>query len=156
MKNTLFLFCALAFLITSCDSNTVFDKNDDNFPQFRWEKDREVKFEPAIEDISVPYDISLKFRHVNGFQFRDMRVEVVRTSPSGKEVARDFNFPVIDSEGEYLSSCALDICDLQTSFEDGVIFEESGKYIYTVRHLMPPDPLPNVMEVGLVIHKAGE
>lgn len=142
--------------MSSCDRSTVFDKNDDNFPQFRWEKAREIRFEPTIEDNSVPYDIGLNFRHVNGFQFRDMRVEVVRTSPSGETVAKEFSFAVLDSEDEYLSSCALDICDLQTSFEEGIRFEEAGKYTYNIRHLMPADPLPNVMEVGLVIRKAGE
>ena len=155
MKN-LFPFC---FLITaaliSCDANTVYTKNDDNFPQFRWEKGRAVVFEPTIEDVSVPYDIMINFRHVNGFQYADMQIRVVRISPSGEETSKEFDFPVVDGKGDYLSECALDICDLETDFETGAKFEETGKYTYKISHLMPPDPLPNVMEVGLVVRKSG-
>jgi hypothetical protein len=102
----------------------------------------------------VPYDIIINFRHVNGFQFGDMRLMVVRTSPSGEETSREFDFPVIDTKGDYLSNCALDICDLETDFETGAKFEEIGKYTYKVSHLMPPDLLPNVMEVGLSVRKS--
>lgn len=146
---------ALALLFTSCDSDTVFKKNDDKFPQFRWEKGKEAVFEPEIDDTSLSYDVSINFRHVQGFQFRDLLLTVTRISPSGTEVSRNFDMSVIGVDDDYLSSCALDICDLQADFETGVRFDESGKYTYRIQHRMPLDPLPNVMEIGLVIRKAG-
>ncbi len=157
MKKMIFP-CLLSALIalTACDADTVYKKNDDSFPQFRWEKGREVVFTPEIEDAAVPYDVFINFRHVHGFQFGALTLSVTRVSPSGAEESREFEVAIIDNDGDYLSECALDICDLRTPFETGTTFAEAGKYTYRIAHLMAVDPLPNVMEVGLTVRKAAE
>ncbi len=155
MSNTMKLYpfiCTLIiFICFSCASDHAFEERNDNFTKFRWEKNKAVEFRPEISDTAGTYNISLTFRHVFGFQFQDMNIIMYTRSPSGEAQTTKYTIPVADENKQYLSECALDICDLEMILESDVKFTEIGTYRYYISHDMPVDPLPNVMEVGLVI-----
>lgn len=151
-KQIIFLVLALAVL-SSCDENRIFEKHSSAFPQFRWEQGQELNFSPSIEDTAATYSITLALRHVNGFQFAELKANVLIISPSGNEQAMNYTIPVMDGKGGYLSECALDLCDLEHVIAANWQFAESGTYTFRVDHDMPVETLPNVMELGLIIDK---
>ncbi len=151
-RQIIFAFLALAVL-SSCDENRIFEKHSSAFPQFRWQQGQELSFSPAIDDTTATYRITLALRHVNGFQFAELKANMVVTSPSGNEQTMDYTIPVMDGKGGYLSECALDLCDLEHVIAANWQFAESGTYTFRVDHDMPVETLPNVMEVGLIIDK---
>jgi len=137
--------------LISCNPNRIFENHESDFPDRRWEKNHIIEFNPNITDTGVEYRIYLALRHVYGFQFQNMIVKVTSTSPSGIKAVKNYEFQVLGENNEYLSDCSGDICDLETVIEESVKYTESGVYTYTVEHQMPVDPLPNVMEFGLII-----
>jgi gliding motility-associated lipoprotein GldH len=145
------LSVGLTYYVVSREA--VYKEYDKDFPTQQWLKSKKVNFNPEISDTAHTYKITLVLRHVQGFQFRDMSVKLSSTAPSGKSTSKEYTFPVMKNETEYLSDCAGDICDLETVIEKSVHFSEAGKYSYTIEHTMPVDALPNVMEFGLIIEK---
>ena len=151
LKLTIVLMLLAA--ITGCNENRIYSKHDTSFPKFRWEKSNKIEFTPEITDANPDYQIYVALRHVHGFQFPSLTVNVEYISPSGKSEKKDYSIKVVGADGEYLSDCAVDLCDLETLVEDKFKFKETGKYKIIVEHSMKQDPLPNVMEVGLIVDK---
>lgn len=152
LRTVVLSFLAIVALC-SCDENRIFEKHSSAFPQFRWQQGQELSFSPSIEDTAATYSITLAMRHVNGFQFAELKANMVVTSPSGNEQAMSYTIPVMDGKGGYHSECALDLCDLEHVVESNWQFAESGTYTFRIDHDMPVATLPNVMEVGLIIDK---
>ena len=123
--------------------------------QLHWKKGKKVSFNPEIIDNSETYNISFAFRHVYGFQLKSIKIRVQQTTPSGNTQSKDYEIPIFTEDDTYLSTCAGDICDLETLIEKDFKFEETGTYTYEIEHLVPIEELPNVMEIGMIIDKNG-
>ena len=149
------IFILLLFVVGSsaCDPNRIYEEYNKDFSTLQWEKSKKLEFTPEIKDPQGNYKLCLAFRHVHGFQFKDMSVRVTQTTPSGKSTSKEYTFQVMNTDGGYIGECLGDICDLESVIENGIKFSEAGKYTYTVEHIIPMDVLPNVMEIGLIIEK---
>jgi gliding motility-associated lipoprotein GldH len=154
MKNKpLFTFLIVSLFIFSCNKNRIFEEHNTNFPKFRWDKTNIVEFSPEITDNEGNYKIFIAVRHIAGFQLKDINVKLNIISPSGEETTKDYNLPLYDKNNEALSDCAGDYCDLEILVENNFKFKETGKYKFRISHQMSINPIPNVMEVGLIIDK---
>ena len=147
---TLLLFVAGS---SACNPDRIYEEYSRDFSTLQWEKNKKIEFTPEIKDIQPDYKLSLAFRHVYGFPFKNMSVRVKEVTPSGKTISRDYTFQVMKDDSGYLGDCLSDICDLESVVERNVNYTEAGKYTYTIEHIMPVDVLPNVMELGLIIEK---
>lgn len=123
----------------------------DSFSTYSWQHGQEILFTPTIEDISKSYALALGVRHLYGFPLDKITVTIKTISPSGKETTKDYELAVKDSQNNYISKCAGDICDLETTVETNITYEEPGKYKYLVSHTVQVNKIPGVMELGLII-----
>ena len=142
----------LALTVLSCNKNRIY-KAETSFPDYRWEKSNILEFTPEILDKDCDYKLSLAFRHVAGFQLKEVLVNVEITAPSGEKSVRDYKLSVYNDQNEVLSECAGDYCDLETVIENNFKFTETGKYQFKISHTMEIDPIPNAMDLGLIIDK---
>jgi gliding motility-associated lipoprotein GldH len=143
----------LSLFALSCNKNRIFEEHNTNFPKFRWDKSNIVDFNPDIKDKNYDYKIFIAIRHIAGFQLKDINVKLEIISPSGEETTKDYTLPLFDKNNESLSDCAGDYCDLESMVENNFKFKETGKYKFRISHQMSINPIPNVMEVGLIIDK---
>ncbi len=141
------------FVMFSCNENRVYEKHRKNFTEYRWKSSNVCEYSPVIEDINQEYKIIFAFRHIYGFQFQSIAINVEMTTPSGEVTSKDYTIEVIGNGKKYLAECAGDYCDLETVIEDNYKFAETGTYTFKIKHLMENDPMLNVMEVGLIIDK---
>ncbi len=151
MRKYFLLFSSMMFLLTSC--NRIYREYDqESVPSYSWKHGQEIKFNPAIEDVSKSYELVLGLRHVYGLKMRTLAINVQQISPSGKESTKEYQITLIDDRGEYLSSCGGDLCDIEVPVERDIKFSEPGEYTFIVTHNMPLDRIPGIMEVGLIIN----
>lgn len=153
MKISHLLLVLTTVCLMACNPNRVYETHQSNFPNYRWKNTNTLTYNPTIEDISQNYRVYLSLRHVYGFQFKDVTVNITRTSPSGVSTTKNFTFPVFGADNKYLSVCDGDYCDLETIMDERVRFDEVGTYQYTIKHAMSVPEVPNVMEFGLIIEK---
>jgi gliding motility-associated lipoprotein GldH len=141
----------MMFFLTSC--NRVYREYDkESFPSYLWQRGQEIKFNPAIKDVSKTYELVLGLRHVYGLKMRTLAINVQQIFPSGKVSNKEYQLTLIDERGEYISSCGGDLCDIEVSVERDIKFDEAGEYTFIVTHNMPLDRIPGIMEVGLIIN----
>lgn len=146
------LFVAIFF--AGCNKNKVYEEHKTNFPQFRWEKSNVVEFNPEITDTASDYEITVALRHIFGFNLESIKIDLEIISPSGKKTMNEYLLSFYDEQGNFLSLCAGDFCDMEQLIEDDFNFKETGEYQIKIYHRMEINPLPNIMEVGLIIEKS--
>lgn len=143
----------IALFISGCNKNKVYEEHKTNFPQFRWEKSNVVEFNPEIIDNDSNYEITIALRHIFGFNLKSIKIDLEMISPSGEKTMNEYLLSFYDDQGDLLSVCAGDFCDMEQLIEDDFKFKETGEYQIKIYHRMDINPIPNIMEVGLIIEK---
>jgi gliding motility-associated lipoprotein GldH len=149
-SSIIILILAAAFI--SC--NHVYKEYDkESFTTLSWRRGQTITFYPEIEDVSKNYNLILGLRHTYGAQIKKMNVLVTMVSPSGQEKNMEYTFDVTDDKGEYLASCAGNICDIETTADEDFKFPETGKYTFILTQNSDLDRVRGIMEFGLIIEQ---
>lgn len=123
------------------------------FKHFEWKKENVLEFEVPIEQEQTS-DVTLLFRHVHGFPFPSVFIEV---SIEGPDVTSTdtVELNIIGDDREYLGEGSGDIWDIESVIYPDIKMTP-GTYNFTVRHIMERDKLDLVMEVGIEVSKPKE
>jgi len=152
MKKILFLASVIA-LFASCSHSSKFSDSSKDFPDYQWKKGKEVVLSIAINQIIADGKLKLSFRHVDGFQFANLPLEMSIISPSGKTEVANINLLVKKENGESRGDCSGDYCDLDTVIKSHISFPETGTYTFKIKNAVQLASVPNVMEIGVSIEK---
>ncbi len=150
-KLQIILIAIVALFASSCNENRIFNEYDGDFADYRWSKSKVINFSPTITDTSQVHKICISLRHVYGMQLKTIKVNVDITSPSNKTETKNYDLNFYDDDNQTLSGCAGDYCDLDVDVEKDFKFDEKGTYKIAIRHLMETDPIPNIIQVWLII-----
>lgn len=128
MKNLLFVLTTVSLLFTSC-SGGYEEQSDEIFDDKIWTKGEEAVFHPLIGEGNMFRNISLDVQHVYGYDISALDVNVVFTAPSGNvELEKSYTIQFKDVNGNGLSDCSGDYCDLTQVLEPHYEFKENGEY----------------------------
>jgi gliding motility-associated lipoprotein GldH len=157
MKITNFFSIAiLSFILlitAACNPNKVYEKHLTLSDNVEWKKNDVKRFEIDIKDNSIPYNFSLAFRYAQGYPFTSVKLLVKEILPDGTFEELPYELQLRDEQGKYVGSPGFDIWDSEHLIIKGKTFSQTGKYTYEITHDMQLDPLPLVMEVGIVLEK---
>ncbi len=152
--NRLLTILAITIGLISCQlGGRIYIKHQNLSPQLEWLKKDAREFKVPIKDINIAYNMSLSFRYVEGYQYQFAKVKVTEISPSGGKKIKEYDLKVREDNGDYIGNAGLDIWDSDHLVEPSKKFNETGTYTYIIEHIMPTDPLANVMEIGLILDK---
>ena len=151
MKRSLIALLMAAGLIACQPEGRIYVEHIDLSPNVEWLKKDALEFKVPITDNSIAFSMSLSFRYANGYQYQVAKVKVTETSPSGKEMVKEYELKIRDDNGDYLGEAGYDIWDSEHIVEANKKYEETGTYIYVLEHNMPKDPLHFAMEIGLIL-----
>ncbi|MBE0652206.1 MAG: hypothetical protein IH594_00310 [Bacteroidales bacterium] len=65
-------------------------------------------------------------------------------------------FKFQDNEGNRLSECMGDLCDITMTVRKGLILSDTGKLNIEIENKYTKIEMPGIMEVGLIIRKSKE
>ncbi len=151
---SVFILVSVAMLLfTSCSNQKVFDEYY-KFDNFSWNRFNFVKFEVNIEDTETEYDIYLNFRHLPEYPYPEFNFNFTIYTPSGEMRTMDYEIGLFDKEGQRLSECLGDYCDLKIPVRKGFRFSEQGIAKFEIENKMTKLETPGVMEVGLIVEKS--
>ena len=157
MKNTksilILLSVTLLLLTSSCSNQKVFEEHY-KFEDFSWNRFDFVKFEVNIEDTEIEYDMYLNFRHLPEYPYPNFNFNFTIYTPSDEMRTSDFEIDLFDKQGERISECLGDYCDLKIPVRKGFRFSEPGIAKFEIENKMTKLETPGVMEVGLIIEKS--
>ena len=153
-KKSLLFILPVLILLASCSPNNVYREYND-IKLLNWGKDQVQTFKVDIDNNSMPYDIKIGYRHTATIRKMIINTSVKMTSPSGSVSENSYKILIRDEQGFPLGETMGDISDIEVAVEESFTFPETGVYTFEVSHLEKEDVVSGVMEVGVVIDKAG-
>ena len=150
MKKVVLLF--LLFAAFSCQKTVVFKDVKKDFPDNQWAATDVKKFEFKLKKDIEAGDIRLLFSHVHDPQYGAVPVSVTIENPTGEKENFYMNLQLKDEDGNDLSECSGDICDLYTNVKENVKLSK-GTYKVTVENKFAYAYLANVLAVGVSVER---
>lgn len=142
----------LVFTALSCQKTVVFKDVKKDFSDNQWVATDIKKFEFKLKKDVEAGDIKLLFSHVFEPQYATVPVSVTIEYPSGEKENVFLNLQLKDAEGNDLSDCSGDICELYTNLKEGVKLPK-GNYKVSVENKFAYAYLANVLAVGVSVER---
>lgn len=142
--------CILAFTLSACNHNTVYDKYID-IDDYIWHTDSVLKFEFEITDTLPLYDIRLNIRHATIYPYCNLWLFMYTSAPNGNIAVDTLQCFLADNEGRPLGDGLGDIFDLETTWKHHVRFPYKGLYRIECEQAMRLERLPGIMSIGITV-----
>ncbi|MCD4729327.1 MAG: gliding motility lipoprotein GldH [Bacteroidales bacterium] len=149
-------FWLLLVLLTfsfGCSNRKVFEEFK-KFDKVSWHRFNYLEFEVPVEDTDSEFDIYISLRHLPEFPHKQLPVNFTIYSPSGEMRTADHMLELNDDEGNSLSKCLGDFCDVSILVREDFKFSETGTFKFRIENKWKKVDLPGIMEVGLLIKKS--
>lgn len=141
--------CALFF---SCENPALYDQYQ-AIENITWEKDKEYYFTFRIEDISVPYDLTLEIRNNNLYPYQNLWLFYSEEQPIGPLRRDTIECMLADEFGKWYGH---GISLYQSSFpiHNAYKFPHAGQYTFGFRQGMRNDALKGIQEIGFRVERS--
>jgi len=159
MRIALLIVLALC-CFTACTSPPVYEDNI-SIDEYDWFYKDTLSFSFELKDTSQRYNFFINVRHTDAFDYANLWVNVETVYPNGESQSGSVNLPMADKKGKWYGSGLGDIFSNETLTNEVMIQQNaqlplSGTYQFKISQFMRVDPLPNVMDIGVIIRKAEE
>jgi len=152
-KKTLILLSWLTFILFSCGETELFEQYQ-KFDKQSWNRFNILKFNVPVKDTINKFDINISIRHFPEFSVKELPVNMTIYMPSGEMRTAEHLLTFNDKEGNELSECLGDLCDISFAVREDFVFPESGTVRIEIENKWPKLELPGIMEVGLIITRS--
>ncbi|SFD33321.1 gliding motility-associated lipoprotein GldH [Chitinophaga sp. CF118] len=134
----------------------TYEKNLE-IPGHQWSYSHKPVFEVTLQpqDTAYVYNIYVNVRHKDSYPYSNIWLVVNTQFPEGQPIPQRVELPLADMSGKWLGSGLDDIYEHQIPIQQRAILNKPGTYRFTFEQNMRQNPLPDIMNVGLRIEKAG-
>ena len=157
-KNFLIYLFLLLFFV-SCQNKSLF--NQYKSIETAWDIDRSIFFKFNISDTINPYDLFIKLRTDNDYEFNNLFLDVSLIYPNNRILKDTLEYQMSQPDGSMLGSGKMSIKEhtlWYKGFNDPFKFLEKGEYKIIINHAMRKrgkvkglQQLKGVLDVGFTI-----
>lgn len=151
MHRTCLLFL-LGFIFVACESPIIYDHYQ-KVEQSEWSKEKVFYFTFNIEDIEVPYNISLNIRNNNQYLYRNLWLLTTEERPLGALSRDTINCVLADEFGKWTGK-GISIFHSTILLRQAYSFPMKGQYTFGIRQGMRNEMLEGIEKIGLQIEVA--
>jgi gliding motility-associated lipoprotein GldH len=156
-------FCRIivgtGFLLMAACQPLKMDTYEKNLeiPGHEWAYSYKPEFEVTLkpEDTAYVYNIYVNVRHKDAYPYSNLWLEVSTQFPGAAQQIQRVELPLADVQGKWLGSGLDDIYEHRIPIQQNAILNKPGTYRFSFKQTMRQNPLPDMMNVGLRIEKAG-
>ena len=145
-------FCLLSVLFASCNKNVVFSEYT-KIPEECWKTENKLTYTVDIADNKPYHNVFLTVRHADAYPFSNLFVFLTTTYPNGKISVDTLECILANKKGEWQGDGAGDLWDNKIPLKQNLIFPQAGKYTFTFEQGMRTNPLPLILDFGMVVEK---
>lgn len=146
-------FAIFSLIFSACNQNQIFAEHQDVAAiGFKWKMEDEKTFKVPVEHAGK-YNVAIEVRHAQDIELGNLLLTLSYETPDGKASEEQVNFTLRTPEGKLIGDGMGEFFDTRQVILSN--FElEKGTYTFKVKHRMPEqNPIPRVLEVGLVVEK---
>ncbi len=119
-----------------------------------WNRFDIVKFDIPVEEGGFEADFFLTIRHIPEIPYESLKYNFTFIMPSGEIRTADHVLQFADDEGNSLSQCMGDLCDLTVPVRMGLRVSEAGTLRIEIENKYTRLEMPGIMEVGLIVRES--
>ncbi len=137
LKNNYWILLLLFVVISSCDSNQVFDEYK-SVPN-QWNKDNIISFNFIPPDSTNAYNLYVNLRNTNDYKFSNLFLIVEMNYPNGKTIKDTLEYEMAEPNGQFLGTGFTDVKENKLwykGYKKPFIFDEFGEYKINIQHAM--------------------
>ncbi len=142
----------LSTLFFSCNRNVVFSEYK-KLPEEGWRTENKLTYDVTIDDNSKYHNVFLTVRHADAYPYSNLYVFLTTTYPDGKTSLDTLECVLANQKGEWQGDGAGDLWDNKIPLKQNVKFPQNGIYHFTFEQGMRTNPLPLILDFGMVIEK---
>lgn len=147
----LLLFCY------SCNVPSPYFQKQVAIPETLWSYNFQPTFKLEIKDTASQYKMYFLIRHDESFPFANIWFRINEKKPGQKSFTegKRIQKSLADAEGKWLGTGMGTIWEHKIPLgpKEGIQFKELGIYELKIEQLMRQNPLPAVLNVGLIVEK---
>lgn len=150
-KHKGWLIACVSLFFFSCEQKAVYEQYQ-AIHNTTWEKNKEYYFTFQIEDISVPYNLTLEVRNNNLYPYQNLWIFCNEEQPIGPLKRDTLECILADEYGKWHGH---GISLFQSSFpvRTHYKFQHTGQYTFSFRQGMRCDALKGIQEIGFRVEK---
>lgn len=153
-KLTLIGWVCLLFTMGCIPSNS-FEKTV-SFPQHVWKQSNKPHFDFQITDTTASYKLFMFLKHTDAYPFSNLWVNIHTHVPDGVQPStKRLELTLANEEGKWFATGMNEIREHKIPLNgNGVVrFNKKGLYRIELEQIMRLDPLPEVMNAGIILEK---
>jgi gliding motility-associated lipoprotein GldH len=148
------LILALAFLISSCATADVFEKNV-TIPGQQWEPSFKPEISFDISDTAALYNIFVVIRHTDAYRYNNIWLNVYTQVPGDTLNKQRLDLRLATDDKGWLGSGMDDIFEHRIQItKSPQQLAKKGKYTFRLENIMREEPLQHVLNVGIRVEKS--
>ena len=148
----------MLLVAASCEPMKMdtYEKNLE-IPGHEWAYNYKPAFEVTLQpaDTAYLYNISVNIRHKDAYPYSNIYLLIYTQFPGEQPISQRVELPLADMTGKWLGTGLDDIYEHQIPIQQKAILNKPGTYRFTFEQNMRQNPLPDIMNVGLRVEKAG-
>lgn len=136
-KFSLLGFILLAFILSSCDENLVYDEYK-SVPN-QWHKDSLISFTFHAPDTLKSYNLFINLRNNNAYKYNNLFLIASIKYPHGKVEKDTLEYKMAEPNGEFLGEGFSDVKENKLwykGYDKPFIFSENGEYQIDIQQAM--------------------
>lgn len=147
------LFLVIAGVIAfSCKQDVLYNQYQ-IIEDTVWEKEKEYYFSFVVDDIDVPYNLTVEIRNNNLYPFQNLWLFCGEKSPVGPLRRDTIECVLADEYGKWYGH-GISLFHLSIPLRENYYFSYKGDYTFGFRQGMRSDNLKGIQELGLKVERA--
>ncbi len=139
-------------IFASCQYDALYDQYQ-IIENTVWEKDKEYYFTFLVDDIDIPYDLTLDVRNNNLYPYQNLWLFYVEERPVGGLVRDTIECVLADEFGKWYGK-GISLFQLSIPLKKGYYFPYKGQYTFSFRQGMRKDHLTGIQELGFRVTRS--
>lgn len=157
LKQRVFIFAAV-LLLSGCMESPVFQQQI-AVPKNAWAYDFKPTFRFDIDDTVSDYKVYFLIRHTEAYPFSNIWLQLYNKQPGDSTFLKSrVEVPLAQNTGQWIGRGMGEIWEHRmplTRDDAPMRFKKAGRYEIRFEQNMRSNPLPEVLQVGLRVEKAG-
>lgn len=147
-----FLLGCLVIMCFSCSHMAQYEQYQ-AIENTLWEKDKIYYFTFQIDDISVPYDLTLEIRNNNLYPYQNLWLFCSEEPPIGSLSRDTIECELADEFGKWYGK-GISLFQLSFPIRTQYYFPTAGQYTFSFRQGMRNNKLKGIQEIGFRVQKS--
>ena len=126
-----------------------------NIPNAQWYSNAKPTFTFVITNETAKYEMAFLIRHTNNYKYNNLFVNVAYNAAGIVGTAQHIEIPLTNNNTSWSGKLFNNIVETYVTAKilpDSILIKK-GTYTFTIENIMREDPLPEILQIGLMVKK---